>query len=112
MTGTTLTAEQEARVARIKALTDAERENVLFLLAASDGPRVDVMLSAVSAPAHCPPASATATARSSWRLHLRNRAGRLATAPTSAGAAASRALLGARTSRTPSALNLPRKAEP
>ena len=45
-----LTAEQVARVARYKSLTNAQRENVLYLLSVSDGRRVDWALDAVQSP--------------------------------------------------------------
>ncbi|MDQ2874827.1 MAG: hypothetical protein M3Y33_08555 [Actinomycetota bacterium] len=47
MTDATLTPEQQARIERLAALSDAERSNVLFLLSVSDGARADWALSAV-----------------------------------------------------------------
>jgi len=45
-----LTPEQAARIARCKALSDAERENVLFLLAITAAPQLDSAIWAVARP--------------------------------------------------------------
>lgn len=50
MSDVTLTPDQDARAARIRALTDAQRENVLFLLSVSDPARVDWALKSVEPP--------------------------------------------------------------
>jgi hypothetical protein len=50
MTDITLTPDQESRAARIKALTDEQRENVLFLLSVSDPARVEWALRSVESP--------------------------------------------------------------